>query len=60
MDMDMEEYKVSFYLDNETLDLECEGIFEATNKSEAIDKAAKELSPTDKGFHTIMIWGRPD
>jgi hypothetical protein len=58
--MGMEEYKVSFYLDNETLDLECEGIFEATNKSEAIDRAAKELNPTDKGFHTIMIWGRPD
>ncbi|MEZ2902984.1 hypothetical protein ACBQ24_09595 [Acinetobacter terrestris] len=56
----MEEYKVSFYLDNETLDLECEGIFKATNKSEAIDRAAKELNPTDKGFHTIMIWGRPD
>lgn len=58
--MGMEEYKVSFYLDNETLDLECEGIFEAANKSEAIDRAAKELNPTDKGFHTIMIWGRPD
>lgn len=58
--MNMEAYKVSFYFDNEMLDLECEGIFEANNKSEAIDKAAKELTPTDKGFHTIMIWGRPD
>lgn len=58
--MNMEAYKVSFYLDNEMLDLESEGIFEANNKSEAIDKAAKELTPTDKGFHTIMIWGRPD
>lgn len=56
----MEAYKVSFYLDNEMLDLECEGIFEAINKSEAIDKAAKKLSPTDKGFHTIMIWGSSD
>ena len=34
----MEKYKVSFYLDNEKLDLECEGVFEATNKSEAIDR----------------------
>ncbi|WP_374530948.1 hypothetical protein [Acinetobacter sp.] len=56
----MDEYKVSFYLDNENLDLECEGLFLAKNKSEAIDKAAKELNATDKGFNTIMIWGRPD
>ncbi|WP_286712997.1 hypothetical protein [Acinetobacter sp. UBA2581] len=56
----MEDYKVSFYIDNEKLDLECEGIFKANNKVEAIDKAAKELSPTDKGFNTVLIWGRPD
>jgi len=56
----MDEYKVSFYLDNENLDLECEGVFLANNKSEAIDKAAIELNPTDKGFNTIMIWERPD
>lgn len=56
----MEKYKVSFYLDNENLDLEYEGVFEATNKYEAIDKAAKELNPTDKGFNAIMIWRRPD
>lgn len=51
----MEEYKFSFYLDNERLDLECEGIFIANSKCEAIDKAAKELSPTDKGFNPVMI-----
>ncbi len=59
-DISMEEYKVSFYLDNKNLDLECEGIFLANSKGEAIDKAAKELNPTDKGFNTVMIWGRPD
>jgi len=56
----MVEYKVSFYLVNDNLDLECEWVFLVKNKSEAIDKAAIELNPTDKGFNTIMIWGRPD
>ncbi|ENW24072.1 hypothetical protein F925_01764 [Acinetobacter lwoffii NCTC 5866 = CIP 64.10 = NIPH 512] len=56
----MEKYKVSFYLDNENLDIENEGIFIANSKKEAVRKAILELNPTERGFYTVMLWGRPD
>jgi hypothetical protein len=58
--VDMEKYKVSFYLDNKKLDMEIEGIFNASSKKEAVKKAILKLNPTEKGLYTVLLFGSPD